>query len=109
MSRTVIDDGSQDGVVEEIIIDEAENKMHLSRQGDAQSVLDHNARLRTANDGYTPSRLMRRVASIPAEVQLAWLVKYGVEGDPLRKGNEVLLRRLLAGEYAYLRTSPGRF
>lgn len=106
--RAILDDGAHDGVVQEFIYDEGHQaKNHhsfaIKHTADVEPNLKENARLRTLNDGYSPSRTMRRVASIPPIVILQWIEKYGV--DPTAKGNEQLLWRLLnSSEYAYLRT-----
>lgn len=75
---------------------------------DVEPILAANARRRLDGDGYSPSRELRRIASIPAVVQIEWIRRYGV--DPLAKGNEPLLRRLLNDpEWRHLRAGPGRF
>lgn len=106
--RALLDDGAHDGVVEEFLFDEGHQpKNHhsfaIKHTQDVEPVLKDNARLRALNDGYSPSRGMRRVARIPTVIVLKWIEQYGV--DPTMKGNEALLWRLLnSNEYAYLRT-----
>lgn len=105
--RAVLDEGLHDGVKEELLYDESEQKIAIKRTSDVTANLDANKRDLASGDGYTPSRAFQRVASIPVGVQLEWIGKYGV--DPCAKGNEALLKRLLnSSEWAYLRTAPGR-
>lgn len=105
--RSVIDDGAHDGIVEEFIYDEAaaknEHRFAIKRTADVSGALAENARARANSDGYSKSRDMRRVASIPDIIRFQWIEKFGV--DPCAKGNENLLWRLLnSNEYAHLRT-----
>lgn len=107
MTRLRFDDGEFTGIREDLIFDDAENKVILHRYADVEPIIDQNKRMFTHNDGYSPSREWKRVARIPIAVQLEWIQKYGV--DPLKKGNEQLLKRLLNDpDWVYLRTAPGR-
>jgi len=99
-------DGGRDGVSQALLF-HGDGSLALRWSQDVEPVLVRNGRLRDRDDGYSRSRELRRVASIPAVVQLAWIRRYGA--DPLAKGNEALLRRLLNDpEWRYLRTAPGR-
>ena len=70
-------------------------------------MLDTNRKLQNENDGYSKSREVRRVASIPAVVQQEWVLKYGY--NPVTATDKTLLRKLLNSyDWAYLRTAPGR-
>lgn len=94
---------SVDGISEFLEFDEAADTIRFIRQSDVEPVIDANKRLAALNDGYSPSREWKRVASIPLNVVLMWTEKYGV--DPTAQGNEDLLNRLLADpEWRYLRT-----
>jgi len=70
-------------------------------------ILDRNAAMRTHNDGYTPSRDMRRVASIPMQLLYHWQATEG--WDPFHPSNaDRLMRKLNDPDYAYLRTADGQ-
>jgi hypothetical protein len=72
-------------------------------------MLERNQAMATHNDGYTPSRELRRVASIPASVRLKWLIEEGWDcfsQDP--DCQKKLAQRLDDPEWQYLRTAPGR-
>src|SRR5689334_8817552 len=57
-------------------------------------VVDANNELQAkGNNGYTPSRDIQHVAQVPIAVVELWEKMYGV--NPLAKGNEKLLTRLL--------------
>ena len=104
--KLVLDDGKHTGIKEDFIWDEGEGKFHIHRYADVEPIIDANKRLYNNGDGYSKSREWKRVASIPIAVQLQWIQKYGC--DPLGKGNEKLLKRILNDpEWRYLRTAPG--
>lgn len=86
--------------------DEPDGGFSITMSTDVSGAIDQNKRLRTANDGYSPSREMRRVASIPN----ALISKWRDEGfDIYDKNNHAeLLRRLDSSDYAFLRTADGR-
>lgn len=49
---------------------------------------------------------MWHYARIPLGIQMEWLKKYGKENDPMRKGNEKLLFKLVnSPDYGYLKTT----
>lgn len=79
--------------------------------GDEQPRLEINKVLRdqAGYDGgfMSSAREVKRVASIPAALQIKWLVEEGLEVyNPDHA--ERLMRKLNDPEYAYLRTAPGR-
>jgi hypothetical protein len=77
---------------------------------DTDPILDRNKSMSTHNDGYTPSRDIKRVASIPYIIGLKWLNEEGWwfmdthDPDIARK----LAQKLNDPEYQHLRTSEGR-
>lgn len=74
---------------------------------DVETALDLNKAMANHNDGYSPSREMRRAAHIPNIVLLQWRQEIG--SDPLAPENRAwLLRRLDDPDWRYLRTAPGR-
>jgi len=74
---------------------------------DAAPILEINKAMATHNDGYTPSREMRRAASIPNLLIHKWLVEEGWNAlDPAC--SKKLKQKLNSSEYLYLRTAPGR-
>lgn len=76
---------------------------------DVTDHLEQNKAMANHNDGYSPSRELRRVASIPAIIILKWKEELGVDfysSDPEQKRK---VRQLLnSNEYLFLRTAPGR-
>ena len=81
--------------------------MITSAVQDTTAILDRNKAMATHNDGYTPSREMRRVASLPLILVYKWLHEEGWDAfNP--KHADRLARKLNSNEFAYLRTAPGR-
>lgn len=87
------------------------NETRFAATQDVAPMLEQNKQMATANDGYTPSRDIRRVASIPYGVGLQWLneegwwfMDAGHDPDVAKK----LAAKLNSSEYAFLRTAPGQ-
>lgn len=74
--------------------------------GDVAPVLELNKAMFNHNDGYSKSRELRRVASIPAIVRQKWLIEEG--WDCLDPGSvKKLAEKLNSSDYAFLRTASG--
>lgn len=74
---------------------------------DVEPRLDINKAMATHNDGYTPSRDMRRVASIPLSLIAMWKQAEGWDAlDPDHA--DKLKAKLNDSEWLWLRTAPGR-
>jgi len=93
--------------IRHFIEDEEHGRFRIVSRGDADPILERNKAMATHNDGYSPSRELRRVASIPIIVMLKWLNEEGWWAlDP---ANEKKLKaKLNSSEYLYLRTARGR-
>lgn len=74
---------------------------------DSQAILDENVAMANHNDGYTPSRDMRRVARIPWALRNKWLNEEGWDAWNA-KYNDRLTRVLNDSDWSKLRTAPGR-
>lgn len=97
------------GAVEVFHFDDATHQATIQTTMDVEPIIEQNKKMMNQGDsGYSPSREMKRIASIPNEVLMTWQMRYGV--DVLKKENVHLLKRLLNDpEWKYLRTAPGRF
>lgn len=70
-------------------------------------ILDRNKAMANENDGYTPSRDIRRVATIPYVIGLQWLNEEGwwfMDPDNADR----LARKLNDPDWRYLRTADGQ-
>ena len=86
--------------------DEMADRLIDKRTQDVEPILELNKKLQTENDGYTPSRNMRRVASIPNIVLEQWM-KEGIDIYD-KNCREAVRRKLNDPEWMWLRTAPGR-
>ena len=85
---------------------EDEDGLRFYSEQRTDPILDRNKAMATHNDGYTPSRDMRRVASVPYSLALKWLNEEGWwMFDPAC--HDKLMQKLNSSEYAYLRTAEG--
>lgn len=80
-------------------------KIIVERIQDVEPVLELNKRLRLKDDGYSPTREMRRAASVPMVVIEKWLNEGFDMFDPNNAAE--LKRRLNSNEWAHLRTADG--
>ncbi len=88
--------------------EDSDGSLIVHRLADVEPLLERNkALLNSGEDGYTPSRELRRVASIPNAIVEKWRNELGV--DIYNPDHRDAVRRLLnSSEYLYLRTAPGR-
>lgn len=73
---------------------------------DVAPILERNQAMATHNDGYTPSRDMARIASIPLSIVYKWMTEEG--WDPFSQDpgcQRKLAEKLDSSEFRYLRTS----
>lgn len=95
-------------------LDEQEEKVIVKEETNIDSHLKHNKELLNSNDGYSKSRDLKRVASIPLGALQVWASEF----DPSTKGNwwklpketqsKILKLKLNSSEFKYFRTSQGR-
>ncbi|HUW16881.1 MAG TPA: hypothetical protein VMW94_07365, partial [Actinomycetes bacterium] len=95
-----------DGMTTRFTFDAHDDRMTVERQQDVEPILKENARLRNLNDGYSPSRDLRRVAAIPNIVIEKWF-KAGINVHDENDWPKIAAM-LDSPDYAYLRTAPGR-
>jgi hypothetical protein len=88
--------------------DEATGDLIIRGYQDVYEILELNQAMLTENNGYTPDKSFRRVASIPALLRNKIMAEEG--WDPWQPGKYPdLYRRLMNDpEYRKLRTAPGR-
>lgn len=84
-----------------------DGSIHVESWQDTDAILDLNKAMYTHNDGYSPDRTMRRVASVPQILIQKWMVEEGWDAlDPANA--DKLKAKLNSSEYLYLRTAEGR-
>lgn len=80
--------------------------IHASQDNDA--ILDRNKAMANHNDGYSPSRELRRVATIPVLIWWKWLKEEGWDAYRPDLYADKLAQKLNDPDWAFLRTAPGR-
>ena len=96
--------------VDHYMIEEAGETRFAASQ-DVAPMLEQNKQMANHNDGYSQSRELRRVASIPYAIGLKWLNEEGwwfMDSDKDPDVAKKLAGKLNSNEYAYLRTAEGR-
>lgn len=89
------------------LVEDSDGSLIVHREADVEPLLEANKALYTSGDGYSPSRELRRAASIPNAIIEKWRNELGV--DVLNPDHWPKVRQLLnSSEYLYLRTAPGR-
>lgn len=78
----------------------------IHRVQDVEPILEINKKLYTDGDGYSPSRELRRVASIPTAIAEQWMQEGVSIFDPDHRSE--IRRRLNDPANLFLRTAPGR-
>lgn len=74
---------------------------------DVAPALEANKAAYNHNDGYTPSRELRRAAYIPNIIRDKWLNEEGWDAYRPDLYGEKLVQKLNSNEWLYLRTAPG--
>ncbi len=89
--------------------DDGDDTVTIGSVQDCEPIIEHNKRLQNFNDGYSPSRELRRVASIPLIVFEGWLqedglswLDYSLMGR--REQAAYRARRLLSSDWRHLKT-----
>ena len=95
---------------------ESEKGVVQERTVNHKPILDHNKKLYNLNDGYSPDKGLKRVASIPTIILEIWAKEYNKDQN---KGNwfalpkdvqhKILKEKLNSSDYRYFRTAPGKF
>ena len=91
---------------------EPDGKVTIKKSQDVNPILQKNKRLYNLNDGYSKSRDMKRVASIPTLALSVWANEYNGTNNwwqiPKSERTKILKLKLNSNEYRYFRTASGR-
>ena len=90
----------------------ADGKVTVKRSQDVNPILQKNKRLYNLNDGYSQTKDIKRVASIPTMVLELWAREYNGTNNwwqiPKVERTKILKLKLNSSEYRYFRTASGR-
>lgn len=96
------------GMFQRAYLDDGEEQLVIQSVQDETPIIENNKRLQNdGHDGYSPSREMRRVASIPLVLIEKWMREEGINFFD-RNHWPAIQRKLNSSEYRWLRTAPGR-
>jgi phosphoenolpyruvate synthase/pyruvate phosphate dikinase len=91
---------------------ESDGKMTVKTTQDVNPILKKNKQLYTLNDGYSHSKDLKRVASIPSLVLTLWAKEYNGTNNwfaiPKEERQKILRLKLNSSDFRYFRTAPGR-
>jgi len=91
---------------------EEDGKLTVKKSENVNPLLKKNKELYNHNDGYTPSKDMKRVASIPRIMLEIWCKEHNGTnnwfGLPSEVRSKILREKLNSSDYRYFRTAPGR-
>lgn len=88
------------------------DKVVIERNIDYKPIVEHNKKLYTQNNGYSKSKDLKRVASIPTLVLEIWSKEYNGNSNwfalPSDVQKKILKKKLNSSEFQFFRTAPGR-
>ena len=92
-------------------IQESDGKLTINNQQNLNPLMERNKKLYTQNDGYTPSRDMRRIASVPPIILQIWAKEYNGTRNwwalPKEIQKKIMKTKLNSSEFRYFRTAEG--
>ena len=102
-----------DGLKKETFsLDEMEKKIVVNEEVNIDHHLKHNKILLNQDDGYSKSRDLKRVASIPTLALSVWAKEYNGDGNwfalPKEVQSKILKTKLNSNEFKYFRTAEGK-
>ena len=109
MKKDIILDGLQKTTY---MKDDMEGKIAVKEEVNIDSHLKHNKELLNFNDGYSKSRDLKRVASIPTIALSVWANEYNGDSNwfalPQEVQNKILKQKLNSNEFRYFKTAEGK-
>ena len=93
-------------------LDEQEKKVVVKEETNIDPHLKHNKILLNQDDGYSKSRDLKRVASIPTLALSVWAKEYNGDNNwfalPREVQNKILKTKLNSNEFQYFKTAEGK-
>ena len=102
-----------DGLKKEtFLLDEKEKQIVVKEEVNIDPHIKNNKRLYNLNDGYSKSRDLKRVASIPTLALQVWANEYNGTNNwfalPKETQKKIMKKKLNSSEFIYFRTAEGR-
>ena len=102
--------------ITETFLDNGNEGVVQKRSLDIKPIIENNKRLYNQNDGYSPDKGLKRIATIPTIILEIWTKEFHKDQN---KGNwfdlpkviqqKILREKLNSSDYRYFRTSSGKF
>ena len=102
-----------DGLKKEtFLLNEQDKQIVLKEEVNINSHIKHNKALYNLNDGYSKSRELKRVASIPTLALQVWANEYNGTKNwfalPKEIQKQIMKKKLNSNEFQYFKTAAGR-
>jgi len=102
-----------DGLKKEtFLLNEQDKQIVLKEEVNIDSHIKHNKALYNLNDGYSKSRELKRVASIPTLALQVWANEYNGTKNwfalPKEIQKQIMKKKLNSNEFQYFKTAEGR-
>jgi len=91
--------------------DDGEGGGVIRTSQDVAPIIDRNRAMANHNDGYSPSRELRRAGTVPMLILYQWIAEAGLsDADPdyQDKLGKLILSKLDDPDFSGFRTAPGR-
>ena len=112
--RKILED--TDKHITETYLDNGKDGIIQKRSLDIGSIIESNKKLYNENDGYSPDKGLKRIASIPVVILEIWCKEYHKDQNkgnwfelPQETQKKILKEKLNSSEFRYFRTAEGKF
>ena len=102
--------------ITETFLDNDKDGIIQKRSLDIEPIIENNKKLFNQNDGYSPDKGLKRIASIPVVILEIWCKEYHKDQNkgnwfelPQETQKKILKEKLNSSEFRYFRTSEGKF
>ena len=102
--------------ITETFLDNGNEGVVQKRSLDIKPIIENNKRLYNQNDGYSPDKGLKRIATIPTIILEIWAKEYHKDQNkgnwfelPQETQKKILKEKLNSSEFRYFRTAEGKF
>ena len=102
--------------ITETFLDNDKDGIIQKRSLDIEPIIENNKKLFNQNDGYSPDKGLKRIASIPVVILEIWCKEYHKDQNkgnwfelPQETQKKILKEKLNSSEFRYFRTAEGKF
>ena len=102
--------------ITETYLDNDKDGIIQKRSLDIEPIIENNKKLFNQNDGYSPDKGLKRIASIPVVILEIWCKEYHKDQNkgnwfelPQETQKKILKEKLNSSEFRYFRTAEGKF